>query len=494
VNAQQILIRGGPRPHRAARRPAGRGRRPSCPSGFDEGTDIVATARPSSVPIDGRRRARRRASASAAADPRAGQPSGFEVVALHGRRGRRRSRALFGTDGRILDLTPTGNPVIGNPSQQLPRERAVTVPSLPPRFSDQKPAAPPAVDSEQVLAFLRCGGALTTCDAQAAASLATLTDFDASTLATERATDLAARYRALRSRDLSAAFDAAGTGFRQASDFGEFDPQAFGAYLEATREHEPARTAIHELATLLVEIDLLGLAPEVEAQLRRDLASDLAHEANLPGFDADAVLTPAAATPSGFLRSEAPCRPGPPTGLGHRSVHDAPLLPQRVATGAQLGGVLESWSELEQRVEIGGGGGVAAHALVDEGAVAQLVEGVRPQEQDAVAARQRALEVGARGEDALQVASTRAGSRGRWHSRWRSAQRLRRGQCNVGRRWHVAVDSVRSTGRSRSRRAARVLPRKCPRSDAAHVEADGAPPRCRPATARSDAGAPLERR
>ncbi len=274
-------------------------------TGMDGGTDIVADQIAlSSVPtVD---------PATTGATPTFGLGSGgisapgslaaFDVVRFTAGVGGVDRELFFGIDGRILDLTPTGNRVVGNPSQDIPRERPETVPALPPRFTQEAPAAPPAVDAEQVLAFLRCGapGALTSCDAQSVAPLAGLHDFGASTLASERGADLAARYRALRSRDLSAAFDAAGAGFRGASGFGEFDAVAFGSYLEASREHEPARTAIRELAVLLVEIDLLGLAPEVEAQVRHALASELAYEADLPGFDAQAVLAAVAATPIGL--------------------------------------------------------------------------------------------------------------------------------------------------------------------------------------------------
>jgi hypothetical protein len=54
------------------------------------------------------------------------------------------------------------------------------------------------------------------------------------------------------------------------------------------------------LATLLVEVDLLGLAPDDETRVRHELAAQLAAEADLPGFDTDAVLAAVAATPIGL--------------------------------------------------------------------------------------------------------------------------------------------------------------------------------------------------
>ncbi|HVH16779.1 MAG TPA: hypothetical protein VNF72_00640, partial [Myxococcota bacterium] len=201
---------------------------------------------------------------------------------------------------QILDLQATGRAVVSNPAEDLPRERPLTDPSLPPRYSEEGPAPAPGVDANQLLAFLRCGdaaGPSADCDAADAGLLGSVSDWPDSALATPRAEQIAASYREMRSRDLSAVFDAAGAGFREAQGFGEFDAAAFARYLEQSPDHPEARAAIHRLAGVLVEIDLLGLPADDETRVRRELAGALAAEADLPGFDTDAVLEAVEATP-----------------------------------------------------------------------------------------------------------------------------------------------------------------------------------------------------
>jgi hypothetical protein len=209
---------------------------------------------------------------------------------------------MAGTGDQVLDLTPTGRVIVGYPSEDMPHERAITEPALAPRTSEEGPGPPPAVNAGEVLAYLRCGepgGGTAGCDPSDAAALGAVRAFDDSALATPRAAQLAASYREMRSRDLSAAFDAAGAGYREQSGFGVFDPAAFARYLESGAQPE-ARAAVHQLALLLVEVDLLGLAPQDETHVRRELASQLAAEADLPDFDTDAALTAVAATPIGL--------------------------------------------------------------------------------------------------------------------------------------------------------------------------------------------------
>jgi filamentous hemagglutinin family protein len=205
---------------------------------------------------------------------------------------------MTGPNGVVLDLTAGGRTIVGNPSEDVPRERPLTDPSLPPRFSKQQPGPAPVVDAGQVLAYLRCGdagGVGAGCDDADAEQLAGVQDWQDSALATPRADQLAQSYRALRAHKLSVVFDQAGAGFRKEQGFGEFDSAAFARYLESGAQ-PVARTAIHQLANLLVEVDLLGLAPADEARVRHELASQLAAEADLDGFDTDAVLQAVAAT------------------------------------------------------------------------------------------------------------------------------------------------------------------------------------------------------
>lgn len=206
---------------------------------------------------------------------------------------------MTGPNGVVLDLTADGPTIVGDPTKEVPRERPLTDPSLPPRFSAEHPAPGPVVDAEQVLAYLRCGdagGVGAGCDAADSEELARVQEWQNSALATPRADQLAQSYRALRAHKLSAVFDAAGAGFRKSQGFGEFDPAAFAQYLESGAQ-PVARTAIHQLAYLLVEVQLLGLAPADEARVRQELASQVAAEADLDGFDTDAVLQAVAATP-----------------------------------------------------------------------------------------------------------------------------------------------------------------------------------------------------
>ena len=266
---------------------------------MDDGTDLVADSIAfSSVPtIDGSGTVSLGVGGGGVSTP--GRLDGFVVRRFTSSVDHVTGQDMQGQDGEVLDLRPTGPAVVGNPSEDIPRERPLTEPGMPPRFSDEKPAPAPDVEADQLLAFLRCGdaGSAAACDAADTERLGAVRDWSDSALATPRAEQLAASYREMRSRDLSAAFDAAGAGFRQSQGFGEFDAAAFAQYLEQSGQHPEARAAIHQLANLLVEVDLLGLAPEDETRVRRELASELAAEADLPGFDADAVLDAVAATP-----------------------------------------------------------------------------------------------------------------------------------------------------------------------------------------------------
>jgi hypothetical protein len=221
-----------------------------------------------------------------------GKLSAFEVKRFTQAVDRVTPGDMTGPNGQVLDLTATGRTIVGDPTKEIPRERPLTETSLGPQFSNQHPGPAPVVDAEQVLAYLRCGdagGVGAGCDAADSEELAGVQNWQDSALATPRADQLAQSYRALRAHKLSAVFDQAASGFRQSQGFGEFDAAAFARYLESGAQ-PLARTVIHQLANLLVEVDLLGLAPADEARVRRELASQLAAEADVDGFDADAVL------------------------------------------------------------------------------------------------------------------------------------------------------------------------------------------------------------
>jgi hypothetical protein len=167
----------------------------------------------------------------------------------------------------------------------------------------EAPAPPPPLGAEQVLAYLRCGspeGVGAGCDAAETQALGSLRDFRDSALATPRAVDVAGLYRELRAHPLGPVFDAAGAGYRKAHGFGELDGRSFGAWLESAPDYGDARAALHRIATLLVEIDLLGLGSDDETRVRHEIASEVAAEVDLPGLDADGVLEAVAQTPIGL--------------------------------------------------------------------------------------------------------------------------------------------------------------------------------------------------
>jgi hypothetical protein len=210
---------------------------------------------------------------------------------------------MLDANGQVLDLMPTGSTLIGNPTQDLERIRPTPEPELQAQPSGEGPAPAPALTAEQVLAYLHCGSATgpsEACSPDDHAPLAAVADWQESAFATPRAGELAADYREMRSGDLSAAFDKAAAGFRAQSGFGEFDSARFAHYLETSPDASEARDAIHAFASLLVGVELLGLSPEQAERARHELAGELAAEAELPGFDADAVLAAVDATPIGM--------------------------------------------------------------------------------------------------------------------------------------------------------------------------------------------------
>ena len=274
------------------------------PAQTDTGTDIVADSmRFSVVPeIEG-----------AGATPRLGLGIGgvrapgnmgaFDVVRFTGSESGVDRELMFGANGELLDLTPSGGTIVGNPTQDLERIRPTPEPTLQAQPSDEAPAPAPMLTAEQVVAYLHCGtdtGPSTGCDADDHAPLAAVGNWQGSAFATPRAGELAADYREMRQQDLSAAFEQAAAGFRAESGFGEFDSQRFAHFVETSPEATDARAAIHNFAELLVGVELLGLSPEQSERARHQLADELAAEAELPGFDGDAVLAAVAATPIGM--------------------------------------------------------------------------------------------------------------------------------------------------------------------------------------------------
>ena len=232
-----------------------------------------------------------------------GKLSAFEVVRFTPNVNAVDRDRMVGTDGSILDLTPSGANVVGNPADSIPRPRPEPRPTLPPSMGHEAPAPPPPLGAEQVLAYLRCGspeGVGAGCDAAETQALGSLRDFRDSALATPRAVDVAGLYRELRAHPLGPVFDAAGAGYRKAHGFGELDGRSFGAWLESAPDYGDARAALHRIATLLVEIDLLGLGSDDETRVRHEIASEVAAEVDLPGLDADGVLEAVAQTPIGL--------------------------------------------------------------------------------------------------------------------------------------------------------------------------------------------------
>jgi hypothetical protein len=172
------------------------------------------------------------------------------------------------------------------------------------------------VSAAEVLAFLRCSGVYSGATANAACkpsdetALAAVRRFEESALATSRAREITARYRELvaspgAGQRLRAAFASAGAGFAATQEWhdGSLDGEAFYRYLaNAPEAQRPALASVRELAWLLTQIELLGLADADTRRLRQTLAQEFAAAANLQGLSAEAITAAVDASPIGLMQ------------------------------------------------------------------------------------------------------------------------------------------------------------------------------------------------
>jgi hypothetical protein len=149
------------------------------------------------------------------------------------------------------------------------------------------------VGAEQVLAYVRCaaGAGDRTCGPDQAG----VAPPPGSALATQRAADIATRYRTLvassdaRAR-LRAAFKLAVRDYRERTGDAGVNGARFYSFLRESPGQGETLDQLNELARLFAEIEMLGMS-EVDTQLvERALAEEFAEAAGEPGFDADAVL------------------------------------------------------------------------------------------------------------------------------------------------------------------------------------------------------------
>jgi Ni/Co efflux regulator RcnB len=204
---------------------------------------------------------------------------------------------MQGPDGTVLDLQATGRAVVGNPSEDIrcASARSRSVAAAPLHEGGSLRRRPPSTPSSS--AYLRWrrwrAGRRLRCSGRA--RLGAVRDWQDSALATPRAEEIAQSYRLMRARDLSAVFDRAGTGFRRRrASASSTRPPSPAIWSRAAST--PRARCDHRLANVLVEIDLLAPG-RGRARVRREVAGELAAEADLPGFDTDAVLLAVEATP-----------------------------------------------------------------------------------------------------------------------------------------------------------------------------------------------------
>jgi hypothetical protein len=151
------------------------------------------------------------------------------------------------------------------------------------------------VSGQQLLAFVRCAAAADAASAACQPARPGVAPPPGSALATERAADIAARYRTLvassdaRAR-LRAAFKLAVSAYRQRAGGGDVDGARLYAFLRESPAHAETLEQLNELARLFAEIEMLGLPEADTRSVQRALAEEFAEAAGEPGLGADAVI------------------------------------------------------------------------------------------------------------------------------------------------------------------------------------------------------------
>jgi len=181
----------------------------------------------------------------------------------------------FASHGAFLDLLGLGPRVVSDASKDVPNAAPPVLPGLAARPGDQPPSPPRVVASQEVIGALHCR--------TASGDVCVPTAVGDDPLATERAHEIVARYRALIASE-------AGQQKLRAAFAPLAASSAPGAALARDPALGPARERIGELAVTLTQVELLGLEREQTGGVRRAIAADFAAATGVAGLDADAVL------------------------------------------------------------------------------------------------------------------------------------------------------------------------------------------------------------
>jgi hypothetical protein len=224
-----------------------------------------------------------------------GNLADFDVIRLNEAIDAVTPAILTDPDGVVLDLTGTGPPLVGDPTRETPREAPNSVPVPEPRIDSAAPAARPQVSGQQLLAFVHCAAAAGAASAACQSALPGVAPPPGSALATQRALDVAARYRTLvassdaRAR-LRAAFKLAVSAYRERTGGAGVDGARFYSFLRESPAHGETLEQLNELARLFAEIEMLGLSEADTHSVQRALAEEFVEAAGEPGLGADAVI------------------------------------------------------------------------------------------------------------------------------------------------------------------------------------------------------------
>jgi hypothetical protein len=224
----------------------------------------------------------------------------FNVIRLNDNLDAVTLASFAGPGGVMLDLTGDGPPVVGDPTSDVPRAETRIAPVPGPRLDDAHPTAPRPVSGEQVLAFIHCadvaGSPPGTCTAPFAALRPEIDASGSSALATQRASDVAARYRALVSSSdaqarIRASFMLALRAYREREGaVGPVDGARFYTFLRGSSPYRETMEQVNALARLFVEVEMLGLDADDARTVERAVSEAFAEAVGEPGFGADAVL------------------------------------------------------------------------------------------------------------------------------------------------------------------------------------------------------------
>jgi filamentous hemagglutinin family protein len=212
----------------------------------------------------------------------------------------------------VLDLTPTGPLAVGDPSSAIPRPPVEVAALIEPRFGRERPprvtSRPGAAD---VLAFIECAqpegaGAAVGCPAPGEAAPALEGGAIDPVFATERAHQTAALYRRLtdpepRAQKRRDALGRAAGDYRQLGATAGVGGGGFYHFLERSPHHAQALEFLDQLALLLAQLRLMGLAEDDSQQVERVVAEQILAATPGEGLSAEALLEAAHTGHGGVL-------------------------------------------------------------------------------------------------------------------------------------------------------------------------------------------------